>query len=30
MLAANADNQAWFNDKLRDLTDLDKKELRNM
>ena len=28
LLAANADNQIWFNDKLTDLTDLDKKELK--
>lgn len=27
-LAANADNQAWLNDKLTDLADLDKKELK--
>ncbi|MCG2789473.1 MAG: ATP-dependent helicase, partial [Actinomycetia bacterium] len=28
LLAANADNQTWLNDKLTDLTDLDKKELK--
>ena len=28
LLAANADNQAWLNDKLTDLADLDKKELK--
>jgi DNA helicase II / ATP-dependent DNA helicase PcrA len=28
LLASNADNQVWLNDKLTDLTDLDKKELK--